>query len=68
MIFITSRPEVDLEYSFENYLTVAITQADVQLDMVIYVHQWPKGLYIDNDEETDQHAIVTELVERVQGM
>jgi hypothetical protein len=67
-IFVASRPEVDLEYALETYLTVAITQADVQLDMETYVLQRLERLKIDYDEETDQHVLVSELVDRAQGM
>jgi hypothetical protein len=67
-VFVASRPEVDLEFAFESYLTVAITQSDVQLDMETYVQQRLKKLQFGGDEETDQHVIVSELVERAQGM
>ena len=63
-IFVASRPEVDLEYAFETYLTVAVTQADVQLDMETYVQQRLERLQIDEDEA----VVVSELVERAQGM
>lgn len=67
-IFVASRPELDLEDAFESYLTVAITQSDVQLDMEIYVQQRLEKLQIGNGGETDQYVIVSELVERAQGM
>jgi hypothetical protein len=67
-IFVASRPEVDLEFAFESYLTVAITQSDVQLDMETYVRQRLKKLQIGDDKETNQDVIVSELVERAQGM
>lgn len=67
-VFVASRPEVDLESAFESYLTVAITQSDVQLDMETYVQQRLKKLQIGSGEETDQYVMVSELVERAQGM
>lgn len=67
-IFVASRPEFDLEVAFESYLTVAITQIDVQSDMETYVHQRFEKLQISEDEETEEHVIVSELVERAQGM
>ncbi|KAN0094142.1 ankyrin [Hyaloscypha variabilis] len=67
-VFVASRPEFDLELAFESYLTVAITQSDVQADMETYVQQQLEKLQIRNDEETEQCVIVSELVERAQGM
>jgi hypothetical protein len=67
-IFVASRLEVDLEHAFESYLTVAITQPDVQLDMETYVQQRLKDMQIGNGEETDLHDFASKLVERAQGM
>jgi len=67
-VFVASRPEVDLEFAFESYLTVAITQSDVQLDMETYVQQRLEELQIGDGEETDQYIFASELVERAQGM
>lgn len=63
-VFVASRPEVDLETSFELYLMVPITQLDVQLDMEIYVRQRLEKLQIGDDKDIDQEAITAKLVER----
>jgi hypothetical protein len=47
---------------------VAVTESDVQLDIETYVQKRLEKLQIGNDGETDQYAIVSELVERAQGM
>jgi hypothetical protein len=67
-VFASSRPEVDLETNFESYLTVPITQSDVQLDMETYVRQQLEKLQIGDDEDMNQQDIIDELVERAQGM
>jgi hypothetical protein len=67
-VFVASRPEVDLEINFESYLTVPITQSDVQLDMETYVRQRLEKLQISDDKDMSQEVIATELVERAQGM
>jgi len=67
-VFVASRPEVDLEINFESYLTVPITQSDVQLDMETYVRQRLEKLQIGDDKDVSQDTIATELVERAQGM
>ncbi|KAF2682172.1 ankyrin [Lentithecium fluviatile CBS 122367] len=67
-VFVASRPEVDLETNFESYLTVPITQSDLQLDMETHVRQQLENLQIGDDEEATQDLIVSELVERAQGM
>ena len=67
-VFVASRPEFDLELAFESYLIVAVTESDVQLDIETYVQKRLEKLQIGNDGETDQYAILSELVERAQGM
>ena len=67
-VLVASRPEFDLELAFESYLIVAVTESDVQLDIETYVQQRLEKLQIGNDGDTDQYAIVSELVERAQGM
>lgn len=66
--FIASRPEVDIQYAFQSYMIVAITQEDIQADLETYVRQELEKLKIVDVGGFDQYSIVTELVKRAQGM
>jgi hypothetical protein len=61
-------PRVDLETNFESYLTVPITQSDVQFDMEMHVRQQLEKLQIGANEDTSKDFIVTELIHRAEGM
>ncbi|KAF2749094.1 ankyrin [Sporormia fimetaria CBS 119925] len=66
-VFVTSRPEDDLEHTFHPYLTVALKPSDVLSDMKAYALRELEVLGIE-DEQSDEPNIAQQLVERSQGM
>ena len=58
-VFVASRPKVNLEINYKSYLTVPITQSDVQLDTEMYVRQQLEKLQISDNKDMSQEVIAT---------
>lgn len=64
-VFISSRPDVDLEKAFQEWSSVHITLADTQNDMEIFIRRRVMKLQLD---ESETEELVRQLISLADGM